>query len=108
MSVDFAFFVEDDRIRVKFVTARQLGKLATGHLSGGDYGDLLIRLPRFELRRSQRSAMMHELGHYLYARTEMTVKDSNEEAVVDLLAWVPSILVDPRNVDLRRFLGLGG
>lgn len=102
---DFDLWVEDDRLRVRFVSAKVLGQLKDGHAVGGDFGDNVIRLPRGDYRRTQRGAFMHELGHYLYSRQELT-PSAHQEQVCDLLSWLPYILIDPRNDGLRHFLGL--
>lgn len=106
MTADFDFWVEDDCIRVRFVSARALGRMKTGHATGGDYAARVIRLPRYETRRSQRTSAFHELGHYLCDRQELRARDTTEEEVCDLLTWVPIVLTDPRNSALRSFLGL--
>lgn len=106
MTDGFDFYVEDDRIRVRFVTQRQLKRLRSGHNIAGDYSDRTIRVFRGEYRRSQRSVLMHELGHYLVARQELRATDTTEEAVCDLLTWLPNILTDERNGELLAFLGL--
>jgi hypothetical protein len=103
---NFDIWVDDDRIRVRFVPQKQLGRLSSGHLVGGDFGDGIIRLPRFDTRRAQRAVLFHEMGHYLVKRQELRARDTTEEEVCDLLAWVPPILADERNADLRAFLGL--
>jgi hypothetical protein len=103
---DFSFYVEDDRIRVKFVGARALGNLGSGHNVGGDYADKVIRLKRREYRRSQRSTLLHELGHYLVERQELNPRATNEEEVCDVLTWLPTIFNDQRNTALLAFLGL--
>jgi hypothetical protein len=105
--VDFSFFVDDERIRVKFVASATLGKLsASKHSAAGDYHDRTIRLFRGEPRRTQRSVMLHELGHYLFARMELRAGRASEEDICDLFTWMPLILEDPRNSALRKFLGL--
>jgi hypothetical protein len=103
---DFSFFVEDDRLRVRFVAASTLGRMESGQGRGGDYGKGVIRLPRYEPRGSLRGSLLHELGHYLYERAELRPSDTTEEDACDLLTWLPMILHDERNGALRRFLGL--
>lgn len=103
---DFDLWVEDDRIKVRFVTTKVLKRLASGHAVGGDYSDRIIRIFRGDSRRSQRGTFFHELGHYLCDRNEFNSKDCTEEEACDLLAWVPQILNDPRNDGLRTFLGV--
>jgi hypothetical protein len=102
----FSFWVEDDRIVVRFVSAKTLGSLESGHSVGGDYRDKTIRIFRGELKRGQRSVLMHELAHYLVERQELRPNKTNEEEVCDLLTWLPSIFADERNDALLSFLGL--
>jgi len=105
--VDFTISVEDDRIRVKFVASATLGKLSKdGHSAAGDYANKTIRLFRGEFRRTQRNVLLHELGHYLVARQELKPKLASEEDICDLMTWLPTILTDERNGELRDFLGL--
>lgn len=106
MTANFSFYVDDDRIAVKFVSAKALGNLGSGHNVGGDYRANVIRIFRGELRRAQRATLLHELGHYLVARQELNPKATNEEEVCDVLTWLPSIFGDPRNTALLTFLGL--
>lgn len=106
MSAAFSFWVGDDCIRVRFVSAKTLGNLSSGHSVGGDYRDRTIRIFRGELLRGQRSVLMHELGHYLVARQELDPRKTNEEEVCDVLTWLPSIFADERNTALLTFLGL--
>lgn len=102
----FSIYVDDERIAVRFVSARELGNLGSGHAVGGDYKDRVIRIHRGELRRAQRAVLLHELGHYLVKRQELRARATNEEEVCDLLTWLPSIFVDERNDALLEFLGL--
>lgn len=104
--MDFTLWIEDDRVRVKFVSARALGNLSSGHSVAGDYRDKTIRIFRGELRRAQRSVFMHELGHYLVSRQELRPSATNEEEICDLLTWLPHIFADERNEELLEFLGL--
>lgn len=101
----FTLYVENDRVAVRFVTRRALGRLRSGHTTGGDYSDKVIRIARWETHRAQAAALFHELGHYLYDRSELRA-DSHEEEDVDLLAWIPGIVFDERNKALLDFLGL--
>ena len=110
---DFAIHVEDDELRVRFVSRKALGALPTGHATGGDYASRIIRLRRSETRRGNRAALLHELGHYLVEREELNPRHTsrelrgvNEEDICDLLTWVPIILADPRNGELRAFMGI--
>jgi hypothetical protein len=105
---DFAFYVEDDLIKVRFVGPKKLGRIPGDkdkHLTGGDYKDGRIRLLRYEYRRTLRSMFLHELGHHLYARQELDRKAS-EEDICDMLTWLPQIITDKRNKALRQFLGI--
>lgn len=109
MKGDFSFNVGDARIRVRFVGREDLGKLDSGHDVAGDYGENLIRLPRWELSRAQRIYFFHELGHYLIERNEIPVGKRSEvcttdETICDLFTWLPFILEDARNESLRNFL----
>jgi hypothetical protein len=105
--MDFTLFVDDDSVKVKFVSAAALGKLSKdGHSAGGDYADRTIRVFRGEARRSQRAVLLHELAHYLYARMELKPRTASEEDACDLFTWLPMILSDERNEALREFLGL--
>ena len=104
-SRDFDFWVEDDKITVRFVGQRALKRLSSGHAVGGDYEDKHIRIFRGDTRRAQRGTLFHELGHYLVKRYELNVKDCTEEEVCEIPAWVPQILNDPRNEALVLFLG---
>lgn len=109
MTPDFAFYVEDDRIRVKFVSQKTLGRLTDeGHPTGGTYteGQRVIRIVRGEYRTGQRAIFMHELGHYLVERQELDARNTTEEEVCDILSWLPRIYADERNADLLKFLGL--
>lgn len=105
--MNFSFYVEDDIIRVKFVRFRELGRMDRGRQRvGGLYRDRVIRLPKTELRTANRAGLLHELGHYLYQRADLSVNDLTEEDFCDGFTWLPHILTDPRNDDLRAFLGL--
>ena len=105
--MDFTIYVENDRVRVKFVAAATLGKLSKdGHSAAGDYADRVIRIFRGEYQRTQRHILLHELGHHLVARQELKPRTASEEDICDLLTWLPLILTDERNGDLRAFLGL--
>jgi hypothetical protein len=111
---DFSFWVEEDELRVRFVSRAALGSLASGHVTGGDYAALTIRLRASEPVGSNRRTLLHELGHYLVDRDELNPRafkrtlpnDVTEEDVCDLLTWLPVILHDPRNDALRDFLGI--
>lgn len=102
---DFTFYVDADRIRVRFVMPSRLKKIASGQNPGADYGDKVIRIARGELTRSQQGYLFHELGHYLVERMEYG-KTLTQEDACDLMSWAPAILRDPRNGDLRAFLSL--
>jgi hypothetical protein len=102
----FDIWVEDDRIKVRFVPNARLGNMPSGHKVGGLYDKQTITLHRYDYRKSLRAGLMHELGHYLVARQELKAKATTEEEVCDLLTWLPAILADPRNRALRKFLGL--
>jgi hypothetical protein len=102
----FDFWVEEDRIKVRFVPNARLGNMPSGHKVGGLYVEQVISLHRYDYLKSLRAGLMHELGHYLVERQELRPKDTTEEEVCDLLTWLPAILADPRNGALRRFLGL--
>ena len=105
--MDFSFYVDDDVLKVKFVSAAVLGKLSSsGHSAAGDYANHTIRLFRGEYRRTQRTVVFHELGHYLVAWLELKPAKASEEDLCDLLTWLPLILLDERNEALREFLGL--
>lgn len=105
--MDFTFYVEDDRIRVKFVSAATLGKLSSSkHSAYGDYSDKVIRIFRGDTRRSQRAVFLHELGHYLVSRQELKPRTASEEDICDLFSWLPAIFSDDRNAKLLEFLGL--
>ena len=108
MSVmDFTLYVENDRIRVKFVAAATLGKLSKdGHSAAGDYQARVIRIFRGEFQRTQRAVLLHELGHYLVSRQELKPGKASEEDICDVLTWLPTILADERNEAFREFLGL--
>jgi hypothetical protein len=103
---DFRFFVEADRIEVRFVSQKKLGRLSSdgGWGTGGTYRKGVIKLPRYEYRGTLRAALLHELGHHLYKRQEINLNRVTEEDVCDMLTWLPSILTDRRNKKLRRFL----
>lgn len=101
----FTIYVEDDRIRVKLVSAEAFARDSKGHRMGGDYGNRTIRLPRREYRGTQRAALLHELGHYIWERGEYRGPVSQED-FCEGFSWLPSILTDPRNDPLREFLGL--
>jgi hypothetical protein len=111
---DFTVCVENDEIRVQFVSRADLGSLGSGHVVGGDYEALIIRVRASDSRRTQRAVLMHELGHYLVDRDELNTRgwkrtlpnDVTEEDVCDLFTWLPQILRDSRNGELRAFLGL--
>jgi hypothetical protein len=102
----FDIWVEDDRIKVRFVPNARLGNMPSGHKVGGLYDKQVISLHRYDYRKSARAALMHELGHYLIVRQELRPRNTTEEEVCDLLTWLPAILIDPRNRALRKFLGL--
>lgn len=105
--MDFTIFVDNESIKVKFVASATLGKLSSSkHSAAGDYKDNTIRVFRGEPRRSQRSVLLHELCHYLFARMELKAASASEEDVCDLFTWLPIILEDSRNKALRSFLGL--
>lgn len=105
---NFTLWVESDRVKVRFVGAKRLGRLTkdAGWATGGSYThkDRIIRLPRYEYRGTLRAALLHELGHHLFKRQELKVSRITEEDVCDMLTWLPSILTDKRNKKLRRFL----
>ena len=105
MDHDFPFWVDGDRIKVRFVSAAVLGRTAAGHMVAGDYTNREIRIFRGEIRHAQRAVFWHEVGHYIYERLELT-KSAHEEQIVDLLTFVPLIIGDNRNGALRKFLGL--
>lgn len=102
---DFDFWVDEDRLHVRFVSIRRLGRLPSGHSVWGDYTGKVIRLPRYEHSEAQKGIFFHELGHYLAERQELCTRATIED-VCDLLTWLPSVLLDRRNAALRRFLGL--
>lgn len=103
---DFDIWVERDRIRVRFVRPAVMGRTVEGHSTAGDFtmANRLIRIHRGLTLASQRATVLHELGHYLYKRMELA--KPTEEDVVDLLAWLPEIMLDARNRKLVAFLGL--
>jgi hypothetical protein len=106
---NFAFYVEHDRLQVRFVTTRTLGRHGSGQSKGGDYLNKVIRLPRKEMVNANRGALFHELGHYIHReRQELPARGLTDEDICDAMMWVPAVLRDPRNGDLRRFLGLEG
>lgn len=104
---DFTFYVDEDKIKVKFVTNRALGRTGNYQI-GGDYtpGSKMIRLLRSEPKSSMRATFLHELCHYLVERNEMKIKNSNEEDICDLFSWLPMIFMDKRNTEFLNFLGL--
>ena len=83
---DFTFYVDEDKIKVKFVTNRALGRTGNYQI-GGDYtpGSKMIRLLRSEPKSSMRATFLHELCHYLVERNEMKIKNSNEEELSNVL-----------------------
>lgn len=103
---DFDFWVEDDRLHVRHVTARLLTRISSGQNTGADYGDKVISLLRGDTRRSLRGYLLHELGHYLCDRLDHPKRGLTQEDACDLLSWVPNILLDDRNGPLRAYLGL--
>lgn len=108
---NFDIWVDEDRIQVRFVSRKTLGHIKTGHSTGGDYGDKIVRLQRYETRRCLSNMLFHEMGHYLVEREELLsrgklVPELTDEDVCDLMTWWPGILADPRNTELRKFLNL--
>jgi len=103
---DFDFWVEDDKIRVRHVTARSLTKISSGQNPGADYSDKVISLLRGDIRRSLRGYLLHELGHYLCDRMDHGKDGLTQEDACDLLSWLPYIIRDERNEKLRAYLGL--
>lgn len=105
---DFDLWVEDDRIRVRHVTSRSLTKISSGQNAGADYekAKKTISILRGDTRKARRGYVFHELGHYLCDRLDHPRRGLTQEDAVDLLSWVPGILLDERNEDLRRYLGL--
>jgi len=104
-SRDFTIYVEDDRIQVRFVGARRLGTLSSGHPVGGDYDGRSIRLPAGAYRTANQASLLHELGHH-FARRQGLRDGATEEEACELLSWLPRVLADPRNRAFRSFLGL--
>lgn len=102
---DFSFWVEDDRIRVKHVSPKTLTPISSGQSPGADYRAGVIRITRGETAYGRQGYLLHELGHYLVERVELG-KTLTEEDACDLFAWIPFILRDRRNGDLRAYLGL--
>ena len=103
---DFDFWVEDDRIRVRHVTARSLTKISSGQNAGADYSDKVISLLRGDTKRALRGYLLHEIGHYLCDRLDHRKIGLTQEDACDLLSWVPFIISDPRNEAFREYLGL--
>lgn len=102
---NFRFFVDDVVLTVKFVSAAELGHLQTGRRVSGRIDGHTIKVPRYESWSGQLAVFWHELGHYLFARTELK-RDSQEEELVEMFPWIAEIMYDRRNVTLRKFLGI--
>jgi hypothetical protein len=104
---DFKLYVERERIEVRFVSAKKLGRMDTkaAHATGGTYRDCVIKLPRYEYLGTQRAALLHELAHHLFHRQELDrSRGWNEEDACDLLTWLPGIYGDKRNKRFRKFM----
>lgn len=103
---DFAFYVEDDLIRVRHVAARSLARISSGQNAGADYSNKVISVLRGDTRRALRGYLLHELGHYLCDRLDHGKKGLTQEDACDLMSWLPGILLDERNDAFRAYLGL--
>lgn len=112
---DFDIFVDWDVVHVRFVSRVALGALPSGHGTIGDWdgATMTIRLARWETTRTLLAALLHELGHYFVARSELNPRgrvkmpvDVTEEDVCGLLEYLPMVLLDERNERLRAVFGL--
>lgn len=100
----FRFFFDEDIITVKFVSPNELRRDNFGHRIAGDYKNRVIRLDATETWSGTVGSLFHEIGHAIVDR--MDLRETNEEDLCEMLAWLDLILYDKRNVSLRKYLRL--
>lgn len=102
---DMSLNIDGQKVRVRFVSNKTMGRLENDvHAAGGDYDreTRVIRVNTANTRNGMRSVLGHELGHHFVQREQLKVSSSTEEDVCDVVGWFVVALRD--NPELVKYL----